>query len=112
MQTITSNSLYSKELTVTLKKISDNLVVDGFNDDNGSNNKEKVLKPHLSSVVDLSKPEKLHGLAERIVAVESTVFLAKQYKFLQGYLEYLVPPANKVLIQQFYTQVSKNSFFY
>lgn len=77
-----------------------------FGENNDTNNREKVLKPHLSPIVDLSKPEKLHGLSERIVAVESLIFLSKQYEFLQGYLEFLVPSANKIIIQQFFGQVS------
>lgn len=56
-------------------------------------------------MVDLQKPEKLHGLAERIVGVESLIFLSKQYEFLQEYLEYLVPPTNKIMLQQFFAQV-------
>lgn len=105
-QTITSASLYSKELTATLKKIQDNLVMEitvGDNEQMGG--VERVQKPHLSPVVDIVSQEKLYGLAERIVAVESTIFLARQYEFLQDYLESLVPPANKKILQQFYSQV-------
>lgn len=65
----------------------------------------KVYKPVLSPMVDLNSGEKLYGLAERIVAVESLVFLSKQYEFLQEYLEYLVPQTNKIMLQQFFTQV-------
>lgn len=95
-------------MTLTLKKIADNLINDnGFNDNGEQPNKEKIAKPRLSSIVDLSKPEKLHGLAERIVAVESAIFLSKQYELLQGYLESLVPSANRIILQQFYSQVGK-----
>lgn len=98
--------MYSKELTLTLKKIQDNLITETeFNSDN-ERNMEKIQKPHLSSIVNISTQENLHGLAERIVAVESTIFLAKQYEFLQSYLENLIPPANKKILQQFYSQVS------
>lgn len=72
---------------------------------------EKIQKPHLSTIVDIKTQENLHGLAERIVAVESTVFLAKQYEFLQNYLENLIPPANKKILQQFYSQVSPKKTF-
>lgn len=65
-----------------------------------------MLKPILSEIVDLKRPEQLHGLAERTVAVESVVFLSKQYEFLQEYMEYLVPPQNKIILQQFFNQVS------
>lgn len=67
--------------------------------------KDKVPKPIVSEIVDLRKPEQLHGLAERTVAVESVVFLSKQYEFLQEYMEYLVPPQNKIILQQFFSQV-------
>lgn len=98
MQTVSSNSLYSTELTITLKKISDNLMTE---------NEEKTQeKPTLSPLVDLGKPEQLHGLAERIVGVESVLFLAKQYEFLQEFLEYLIPPPNKIMLQQFFAHVS------
>lgn len=98
--------MYSKELTLTIKKIQDNLITEtAFNNDNECN-LEKIQKPHLSSIVNISTQENLHGLAERIVAVESAIFLAKQYEFLQGYLENLIPPANKKILQQFYSQVS------
>lgn len=60
----------------------------------------------MSLMIDLKKPEKLHGLAERIVAVESLVFLSKQYEFLQEYLEHLVPQTNRIILQQFFAQVS------
>lgn len=106
LKTITSSTLYSKELTATLKKIQDNLVMEiSYSNDNDQINSERIQKPHLSPVVDIATQEKLHGLAERIVAVESTIFLARQYEFLQDYLESLVPPANKKILQQFYSQV-------
>lgn len=64
------------------------------------------MSPSCFGLVDLGKPETLHGLAERIVAVESLVFLSKQYLFLQEYLDYLVPQTNKIMLQQFFAQVS------
>ncbi|KAJ3650826.1 hypothetical protein Zmor_016905 [Zophobas morio] len=74
--TIASNSLYSNELSSTLKKIRDTLVTEF--EEPPTENGYKILKPALSPMVDLSKPERLHGLAERIVGVESVIFLAKQ----------------------------------
>lgn len=66
----------------------------------------------ISPMVDLKTPEKLHGLAERIVAVESLVFLSRQYEFLQEYLEHLVSQPNKVVLQQFFSQVIITSIKY
>lgn len=89
-----------------MKKIQDNLVMDvTVGDNEGMVGVERVQKPHLSPVVDIGAQEKLYGLAERIVAVESAIFLARQYEYLQDYLESLVPPANKKILQQFYSQV-------
>jgi hypothetical protein len=100
---VASNSLYTNELNTTLKKISDNLVTEfeAVTSDNGY----KIVKPTLSPMVDLTQPEQLHGLAERIVGVESVIFLAKQYEYLQEFLEFLIPPTNKIMLQQFFTQV-------
>ena len=47
----------------------------------------------------------LQGLAERIVATESLVFLANQFDHLQQYLESLIPSSKKAFLQQFYSQV-------
>jgi hypothetical protein len=54
-------------------------------------------------VVDLTQQETLHGLAERVVAVESVIFLARQLEFLQGYLEHL--QGGSSFLQQFFSQV-------
>jgi hypothetical protein len=62
-----------------------------------------VPEPHISPVVDLTQEETLHGLAERVVAVESLVFLAKQLEFLHGYLEHL--QGGSSFLQQFFSQV-------
>ena len=50
--------------------------------------------------------ESLQGLAERIVATESLVFLAKQFELLQPYLEALIPATKKAFLLQFYSQVT------
>lgn len=60
-------------------------------------------EPHISPVVDLTQQETLHGLAERVVAVESLVFLAKQLEFLHGYLEHL--QGGSSFLQNFFSQV-------
>lgn len=60
-------------------------------------------EPHVSPVVDLTQQETLHGLAERVVAVESLVFLAKQLEFLHSYLDHLQEDSS--FLQQFFSQV-------
>ncbi|KAI4455060.1 hypothetical protein MML48_9g00009008 [Holotrichia oblita] len=104
--TVSSNNLYTPKLNSVLKRISDNLIKDNSCGDE-LKVKDRVLKPILSEIVDLKRPEQLHGLAERTVAVESVVFLSKQYEFLQEYMEYLVPPQNKIILQQFFNQVCR-----
>nr|XP_022907569.1 syndetin-like [Onthophagus taurus] len=102
--TVSSNNLYSQKLNSVLKRINDNLICCGDSDENG-----KIPKPILSPIVDLKRSEQLHGLAERVVAVESVIFLSKQYELLEEYLEYLVPSQNKVILQQFYNQTINTS---
>lgn len=86
------------KLNSTLKRVSDGLILSEEDD-------EQVARLQLSPVVDLVTPEQLHGLGERIVAVESLIFLSKQYLSLQGYLEHLLS-ANKTVLHTFYAQVS------
>ncbi|KAF5276706.1 hypothetical protein FQR65_LT16233 [Abscondita terminalis] len=100
--TVSSSSLYTLKLNATLKRISDNLILHKSDECAES---DRIIRPHLSAIVDLTKPELLYGLAERIAAVESLIFLSKQYEFLQGYLDSLLPSNNKIILQQFFTQV-------
>lgn len=73
---------------------------------------DRVMKPCLSPIVDLTKSEQLHGLSERIVAVESLVYLASQYQALQEFMEYLIPQSNKYMLDQFFQQVRLFSSFH
>uniref|UniRef100_A0A671RJE7 Syndetin-like n=1 Tax=Sinocyclocheilus anshuiensis TaxID=1608454 RepID=A0A671RJE7_9TELE len=66
--------------------------------------KEKVPSPHLSQLVVLTASDTLYGLAERVVATESLVFLAEQFEFLQPHLDTMMPSAKKPFLQQFYSQ--------
>ncbi|KAL1256012.1 hypothetical protein QQF64_014073, partial [Cirrhinus molitorella] len=66
--------------------------------------KEKVPSPHLSQLVILTASDTLYGLAERVVATESLVFLAEQFEFLQPHLDTMMPSAKKPFLQQFYSQ--------
>ncbi|KAL1502132.1 hypothetical protein ABEB36_007324 [Hypothenemus hampei] len=110
--TVSGNNLYTEELSNTLRKISDNLIIEPpIQDSQAFTMPEgRVFKPKMSEVIDLKSPEKLHGLSERIIAVESLVFLSKQYEFLQEYLEHLVPQTNRIMLQQFFSQVSNHLF--
>ncbi|KAJ4430694.1 hypothetical protein ANN_19285 [Periplaneta americana] len=110
---VSSHSLYNLKLEASLKRIQDNLIVpdpsqlaesdsDHIENTRDKNLLHQVPQPHISSVVDLGQQESLHGLAERVVAVESLVFLAKQLEFLQSYLEHL--QGGSSYLQQFFSQ--------
>ena len=71
MLMMADNSI-SNQMRSSLKRISDNLIVNETNmNDANLNPKNKYLSPSLSPAVGMSNPEKLYGLAERIIAVES-----------------------------------------
>ena len=71
MLMMAENSI-SNQMRSSLKRISDNLIVNETNmNDANLNSKNKYLSPSLSPAVGMSNPEKLYGLAERIIAVES-----------------------------------------
>jgi hypothetical protein len=66
--------------------------------------RDHVHQPHISPAVDLHQRETLFGLVERVVATESLMFLADQFKLLQQRLEDAIPPAKKAFLQQFFSQ--------
>ncbi|ELU05654.1 hypothetical protein CAPTEDRAFT_184136 [Capitella teleta] len=112
----------SNKLRTTLKRIHDNLILDedddvhfsqpgGAGSDSGvvatmtdDSKRDKVPHPHLSSIVDLMDERTMYGLAQRIVATESLVFLAEQFEFLQPHLEANIPASKNPFLQQFYSQ--------
>uniref|UniRef100_A0A3P8YYK3 VPS50 EARP/GARPII complex subunit n=1 Tax=Esox lucius TaxID=8010 RepID=A0A3P8YYK3_ESOLU len=97
--------LISSRLRTTLNRIQESLIemvggpVTGWED-----RKEKVPSPHLSQLVDLTASGTLFGLAQRVVATESLVFLAEQFDFLQSHLDSMMPGTKKPFLQQFYSQ--------
>ncbi|XP_066144425.1 syndetin isoform X1 [Euwallacea fornicatus] len=102
---VSGNNLYTEELSMTLRKISDNMIFEPpIQETEYTMPEGYICKPSLSTMVELKSPEKLHGLAERVVAVESLIFLSKQYEFLQDYLEHLIPQTNRIMLQQFFSQ--------
>lgn len=65
-----------------------------------------MVEASISPVVDLTNPETLCGLKERIVAVESLVFLSEEFNFLKSYLEKLLQSQGSThVLNQFYNQV-------
>ncbi|XP_044741720.1 syndetin [Chrysoperla carnea] len=124
-------SLYSIKLNAVLKRISEQLIksnTESYSDSNlndldtsnlstssvshlkETKNNPKDLQslnvqcPYLNTCVKINSPENLYGLTVRIVAVESLIFLAKQFEHLENYLEYLVPPEHSHTISHFYNQ--------
>uniref|UniRef100_A0A8C8C2P7 Syndetin n=1 Tax=Oncorhynchus tshawytscha TaxID=74940 RepID=A0A8C8C2P7_ONCTS len=92
--------LISSRLRTTLNRIQESLIQMNAKSDR----KEKVPSPHLSQLVVLTASETLYGLAQRVVATESLVFLAEQFEFLQSHLDTMMPAAKKPFLQQFYSQ--------
>ncbi|XP_053914744.1 syndetin isoform X1 [Cuculus canorus] len=107
---LTGLGLGSSRLRTTLSRIQESLIdLEVSADSTGTLNaaeerKEKVPSPHLSHLVVLTSGNSLYGLAERVVATESLVFLAEQFEFLQPHLDAVMPAAKKPFLQQFYSQ--------
>jgi len=57
-------------------------------------------------MLSLTDANNFYGVSERIVAVESLVFLGEQYKLLHSYLNSLLTSdTSSYSLQQFYNQV-------
>uniref|UniRef100_A0A8C1SR68 VPS50 EARP/GARPII complex subunit n=1 Tax=Cyprinus carpio TaxID=7962 RepID=A0A8C1SR68_CYPCA len=96
--------LISSRLRTTLSRIQESLIDMVSPHASPEERKEKVPSPHLSQLVILTSSDTLYGLAERVVATESLVFLAEQFEFLQPHLDTTMPSAKKPFLQQFYSQ--------
>lgn len=102
--TIPSRTLYTEQLNMTLNKIADNMILNQNSEKDARHVEDRILKPNISPAIDLKKPEQLHGLSERIVAVESLIYLANQFLTLQDFMEFLIPQNNKFMLGQFFEQ--------
>ncbi|KAG7281342.1 hypothetical protein CRUP_023493, partial [Coryphaenoides rupestris] len=102
--------LISSRLRTTLNRIQESLIdMEAVGENVGvhgpvEDRKEKVPIPHLSQLVVLSNSRTLYGLAQRVVATESLVFLAEQFDSLQAHLDSMMPAVKKPFLQQFYSQ--------
>ncbi|XP_054713927.1 syndetin-like [Uloborus diversus] len=103
MSDLTENTL-SNKLRTSLKRIRENLMCEEVIETFDNRNKDKIPPPSLSSAVNLRKVEDLYGLAERVAAAESLVFLAEQFELLHPHLEILIPPTKRAFLQQFCSQ--------
>lgn len=105
---ITSESLYSPKLKLTLTRIEENLI--NNNTTNIESEKIKLRKLNLSTVVDLQNDDKLFGLAERVVGVESLIFLGQQYNNLQAFLmQFVSDNSERGFLSQFYVQTVESA---
>lgn len=105
-----SYTLFGTNLKRTLSRIKDSLINDGEDKTTDRNLIHKVRQPQASSIVDLNDASKLYGLTERIVAIESLIFLGQQYETFQFYLNSItLQDQEKNLLNQFYLQTIPSS---
>ncbi|VVC32494.1 Hypothetical protein CINCED_3A019349 [Cinara cedri] len=75
------------------------------NHENETGQDFSIQEPVALHMLSLSDINNLYGISERIVAVESLVFLGEQYKLLRSYLTtLLVSDTSSYSLQQFYNQ--------
>ncbi|KAG8037266.1 hypothetical protein G9C98_005476 [Cotesia typhae] len=105
---IISKSVYTSKLRSTLTRIEINLIRGGTI--NMDDEALKVRRLNLSSVVDLHSDDNFFGLAERVVGVESLIFLGQQYDNLQSYLRRLISEnTEKEFLDQFYAETVRSA---
>ncbi|XP_014254071.1 syndetin [Cimex lectularius] len=95
----------SLKLQSVLNRIKESLILSDETFHEGDSN-TKVYVAQISPIVDLKSPDTVYGLGERIIAVESLIFLAQEYNLLKSYLEKLISPqcSSFVYLNQFYSQ--------
>lgn len=95
---VASSTLYSTKLNSVLKRISNNIDATA---NSGEGDAKTFICPDIPQHLNFSSEETLHGLCERIVGVESLIFLAKQYDLLQPYLESIVAQHQRMILEHF-----------
>lgn len=100
-------SVSSLKLASVIKRIKESLLQNKTQDLDVTIDEALVFP-----MVDLERAETLYGLRERIVAVESLIFLASQFEFLKPYLEQLLETQGSSIhyLQQFYSQTVSVAF--
>lgn len=100
------NTVNSTNLKRMISRIKDNLIIE--NNYSGAGKvflTHKIHQPCLSPVIDLNNSNKLFGLMERVVAVESLICLGQQFTVFQFYLNsLLVDDKENSYVNQFYQQ--------
>ncbi|KAK6015831.1 hypothetical protein OSTOST_18696 [Ostertagia ostertagi] len=95
-------------IEAVLSDISDRLIIDESQLLSGEYEKGlRLMRPSLCSGLNLSHVDRLYGIVERIVAVESVEFVARQLDLVRPVMESLLPPANEETLSnldQFYSK--------
>lgn len=89
---VASSTLYSPKLNLVLKRVSNSL---------NSEENASYEYPNVPNHLDMNTEVNLHGLSERIVGVESVIFLAKQFELLHPYLESIVTAQQRIILEHF-----------
>lgn len=109
MPNILSLNVSSLKLQAVLNRIKDTLIIQS---DDEEEHEFKVYEAQVSPLVDLTSPNTLFGLVERVVGVESLLFLSREFIYLKPYLEQLLQSqgSNMHNLQHFYSQTIAVSF--
>lgn len=94
---VASTTLYTTKLSSILKRISNSIE----SNSNIESDTKTFICPEIPNHLDMTSEDTLHGLTERIVAVESVIFLSKQYELLQPYLESIVAQHQRMILEHF-----------
>jgi len=96
-------SLTNAQLRVALTRIRDNLIL---KDSATGIPNGKVRHPNFQDLIDLKNESSLYGLAERIVATESNIYIASQLDRLKTYMQYHIPESSWESIAQLIDQAA------
>ncbi|VDO59071.1 unnamed protein product [Haemonchus placei] len=96
-------------IEAVLSDISDRLIVDESQLLAGGHEKGlRLVRPALCSGLNLSHVDQLYGIVERIIAVESVEFVARQLDLVRPVMESLLPLTSENIMRdldQFYSKV-------
>uniref|UniRef100_A0A914VNQ4 Vacuolar protein sorting-associated protein 54 n=1 Tax=Plectus sambesii TaxID=2011161 RepID=A0A914VNQ4_9BILA len=95
-------SLCGARLSAALRRIESTLIVSSRNSPSKSNGRLPACR--ISPVVQFNYPDRLFGLAERVVGVESLVFIGEQVHALRPVMQSLLSQAKLPFLQQFFAQ--------
>ncbi|EDV26774.1 uncharacterized protein TRIADDRAFT_54017 [Trichoplax adhaerens] len=106
-ETISNNHQLSSKLAATLKRIKDNMIQSSHASESVSVSVDdiKVQFPRMSLDATLFDAGTQRGLACRIIATESVIFLADKLELLRLHLETMIPSSKRPFLSQFYSQI-------